>query len=111
MKVPKSTPYRNKKHLMNVAQLECQVCGKDGLTQAAHSNWSKHGKSFARKADDQYTAAMCMFCHQELDQGWMLTKEQRQAMWDMAWRKTVKRLVAEDKWPLDIPVPQEVVDQ
>jgi hypothetical protein len=107
MKFPKSQPYRNKKHLMNVAALECQVCGKDGATQAAHSNWAKHGKSFGRKADDQYTAAMCQFCHHELDQGWMLTKLQRQDMWTTAWIKTVKRLVAEGLWPDNVEIPEE----
>jgi hypothetical protein len=104
---PKSTPYRNKRHLMNVASLSCQVCGKDGATQAAHSNWGKHGKSFGRKADDQYTAAMCQFCHSELDQGHMLKKEQRQEMWGEAFRRTVKALVDSGKWPSDVPVPED----
>ena len=104
---PKSKPYRNKRHLMNVAMLPCQVCGKEGATQAAHSNWAKHGKSFSRKADDQYTAAMCVMCHAELDQGHMLTKEQRQEMWDGAFRRTVKALVDAGKWPAEIPVPED----
>ena len=78
-----------------------------GHTQAAHSNWAKHGKSFSRKADDQYTAAMCQFCHAELDQGSHMTKEQRQEMWNKAWIKTVQALVELGQWPTDVPVPEE----
>ena len=103
----KSQPYRNKRHLMNVAMLDCQVCGLSGHTQAAHSNWGKHGKSFGRKADDQYTAAMCQFCHSELDQGANLTKEQRQEMWEKAWIKTVHAIVELGQWPAEIEIPKE----
>ena len=107
MKFPKSKPYRNKKHLINVAMMDCQVCGASGPVQASHSNWSHHGKSMARKADDQYTAAICQSCHYEIDQGSHLTKEQRQEMWTNAWISTVRKLVKSGDWPLDIPEPEE----
>ena len=107
MKFPKSKPYRNKKHLINVALLDCQVCGAPGPVQASHSNWSHHGKSMARKADDQFTAAICQPCHAEIDQGSHMTKAERQEVWTNAWIKTVRSLVKSGDWPLDIPEPEE----
>ena len=110
MKFPKSKPYRNKRHLIYVAMMDCQVCGASGPVQASHSNWSHHGKSMARKADDIFVAAMCRSCHTELDTGSRLTKEERQAMWMDAWKKTVKRLVNDGDWPHDIDVPAEALE-
>lgn len=110
MKYPKSKPYRNKKHLINVAMLDCQVCGASTGSDAAHSNWSHHGKSMSRKADDIFVAAMCRSCHTELDVGSHLTKAERQELWTAAWKKTVKRLVDEGNWPHDIDVPQEALE-
>lgn len=107
MKFPKSKPYRNRKHLINVAMLDCQVCGASTGCDAAHSNWAHHGKSMSRKADDQYTAAMCRSCHAELDQGAHLTKAERQNMWTTAWIKTVRKLIKDGNWPIDVPEPEE----
>ena len=59
--------FRSKNHLKNVADLPCQHCGAEGQTQAAHSNWAKHGKGRGIKASDEYTAALCQACHAELD--------------------------------------------
>lgn len=84
--------YRSKSHLKNVASLACQHCGAEGQTQAAHSNWAKHGKGRGIKASDEFTAALCYTCHAELDQGMCLTKEERQAMWDKAYEKTLLAL-------------------
>ena len=111
MKFPKSKPYRNKRLLISVSMLECQVCGHPPSSDPAHSNWSHHGKSMSRKADDIFVAAMCRSCHTELDTGSRLTKEERQAMWMDAWKKTVKRLVNDGDWPHDIDVPVEALEE
>jgi len=106
LKFPKFRYWRSRQHLMNVASLPCQICGKEGMTQAAHANWAKYGKGRGIKASDEFTAACCMYCHQEIDQGWLMSKDERQAMWEMAWRKTVRELVARDLWSPDIEVPR-----
>jgi hypothetical protein len=97
--IPKFNYFRSKKHLKNVASLCCQHCGADGCTQAAHSNWAFHGKGRGIKASDQYTAALCHFCHYELDQGKNLSRLERQALWFNAWHKTVAKLQQQGKWP------------
>ena len=89
---PKFQYFRSRKHLMNVASLPCQHCGIEGQTQAAHSNWSKHGKARSLKASDEFTAALCYSCHAEMDQGMCLSKEERQMMWDNAYAKTLVEL-------------------
>ena len=99
----KTQAVRSKRHLMNVAALDCQHCGMAGHTQAAHSNQGIHGKSMARKADDQYTAALCQYCHAEIDQGAHLSKQQRQQMWTDAWISTAKELINRNQWNFEIP--------
>ena len=68
------------------------------MTQAAHSNWAKHGKGRGIKASDEFTAALCYTCHSELDQGMCLSKEERQTMWDEAHRKTLIELQKRGLW-------------
>lgn len=72
----KSAPHRNP-HLLAMARGKpCLFRIPDGVcnfnpetTVAAHSNWAVHGKSGARKADDQYSAWCCSSCHSWVDQG------------------------------------------
>ena len=97
--IPKFNYFRSKKHLKNVASLCCQHCGADGYTQAAHSNQLIHGKGRGIKASDEFTAALCLKCHYELDQGKNLSKEERIDMWENAWHKTVAKLQQQGKWP------------
>lgn len=94
--------FRSKNHLKNVASLECQHCGADGKTQAAHSNQAKHGKGGAIKASDEFTAALCLRCHFTVDQGSLLNKEQRREMWDKAHEKTVAALIEQGLWPEEL---------
>ena len=107
MMFPKYTYYRSKTHLKNVASLLCQHCGRDGTVQAAHSNWSEHGKGRGIKASDIYTAALCQDCHQELDQGKHLSKDERKRLWIEAHKKTVFTMTLLDLWPRDIGIPLE----
>jgi hypothetical protein len=75
------------------------------MVQAAHTNWG-HGKGRGIKASDEYTAALCLKCHYEVDQGKNLSREERQEMWEKAHRRTVQTLIAQGNWPKDVPIPQ-----
>ena len=102
--IPKHQYVRSQKLLKAVSRLDCQCCGAGGPTQAAHANWGG-GKGKGIKADDNLTAALCLKCHYEIDQGKNLSKEKRQEMWREAHLRTVKVLVDKGEWPDNIPVP------
>jgi len=103
--IPKFKYFRSKQHLKNVASLECQNCGVDNHTQAAHSNWvDLGGKARGIKASDEFTAALCVRCHFQIDQGTILSKEQRRELWEKAWRKTVAELQQSGKWPSEVKI-------
>ncbi len=97
---------RSKNLLKMVASLDCQVCGSGHMVQAAHTNWGG-GKGRGVKADDNLTAALCLKCHYEIDQGKTLSKEQRQKLWTDAHKATVKALA--NDWPVNIPKPTEIL--
>jgi hypothetical protein len=105
MKYPKTEYVRSRQLLMAVASLPCQHCGRHGMTQAAHANESSMGKGRGIKASDIYTAALCCYCHAELDQGKKWSREERATVWGDAWRKTVRTLLSEGMWPKNVPVP------
>jgi len=96
---------RSRQLLKAVASLPCQHCGRDGYTQAAHSNQAVHGKGRGIKSSDIFTAALCVTCHYLIDQGNTLSKEERLEIWNDAWVKTVRALVLGGDWPLSVPVP------
>ena len=97
--IPKFNYFRSKKHLKNVASLPCQHCGLEGYTQAAHSNQAKHGKGRSLRASDEFTAALCLKHHYELDQGRDMTKEERVEMWENAHKRTKDALIKQGLWP------------
>ncbi|CAI1527212.1 Protein of uncharacterised function (DUF1364) [Serratia quinivorans] len=73
--------YRNKKWLAAVGQIEqCVLCGKWGI-QVAHRNESK---GMGMKADDCATAALCVECHHEIDNGKTLSRDERRQLMDRA---------------------------
>ena len=76
----------------------------DGTVVAAHTNW-QGGKGRGIKADDNLIASLCYRCHTEIDQGSKLDKSQRQAIWCNAHEKTVKKLLALELWPIEVPIP------
>ena len=92
---------RSQKLLKAVAKLDCQCCGAGGPTQAAHSNWGG-GKGKGIKADDNLTAALCLKCHYELDQGNKLSKDERVEMWERAHNRTVAELKRLGVWPEEL---------
>ena len=66
--------YRSKKWLAAVGQIQqCVLCGAWG-TQVAHRN---EGKGMGLKVDDCATAAICICCHDSIDNGNKLTREER----------------------------------
>jgi hypothetical protein len=72
---------------------------------AAHGNWG-HGRGRGIKADDNQIASLCFFCHQELDQGKLMTKMERIGMWRTAHERTVDLLNELGLWPEDVPQPK-----
>lgn len=84
---PKENAFRSEKWLRAVASLDCVLCGAHG-TQAAHIN---EGKGMGIKTHDSWTAAMCVSCHSEIDQGGKMTREERRE----AMRKAVLLTLAE----------------
>lgn len=82
--------YRSPKLLAAVRQSPCQNCGiEDGTVVAAHSNQLRDGKGRGLKACDYRIAALCYNCHQQLDQGSKMTKNERIELWEEAHRKTI----------------------
>lgn len=73
--MPKTVAQRNPTLLAMARDQACMlkiegVCNHDwSTTVAAHSNSNQHGKSGARKADDQYHVYACFACHTWLDSG------------------------------------------
>lgn len=77
----KSQTFRSEKWLRAVASLDCVLCYRSGMTQAAHRN---EGKGMGIKSHDCWTAALCADCHREIDQGKQFTREERRALMDKA---------------------------
>jgi hypothetical protein len=92
MMFPKFNYVRDKKRLKAVAALPCQLCFKEGETQASHSNQALHGKGRSIKASDEFTAALCQACHYEIDQGSKLSQNGREQAWNLAFERTEKLL-------------------
>ncbi len=75
------TIYRSKKWLAAVGSIDqCVLCGAWG-TQVAHRN---EGKGTGIKVDDSLTAAICIPCHQEIDNGKNLSREERRQLMNRA---------------------------
>ena len=80
---------RSSKWLAAVRSLEhCVLCGAYGV-QAAHRN---EGKGLSQKTSDCLTAALCMTCHHELDNGNKLNLSERRARMDKAIVLTLEEL-------------------
>ena len=97
---PKHAYYRGSDWEKAVRQLPCQLCGLYGQTQSSHSNWSWSGKGKSIKGDD-LTAALCVECHVDIDQGAELSKSDRELFWLRAFFKTIKALFVAGKIKVD----------
>jgi hypothetical protein len=76
--------FRSPEYLAAVRTLNCVCCGRwRWYTQAAHSNQLRFSKAKGQKASDATSMALCCStpdfpgCHNRLDQGGMMTKEER----------------------------------
>jgi hypothetical protein len=87
--------FRSKKLLELCRQLPCQVCGRNnGTVVAAHRN---EGKGMGLKVSDALVCSMCFECHSEMDNGKILTKDERRDMWNRAFISTMKEFI-EREW-------------
>lgn len=92
----RSPRYRNPDLLALAYELDCQlqipgVC-EGGRGEPCHANWSDFGKGKSIKAHDCFFASGCRACHMEIDQGSRLTREEREAYWNLGWRGTMLAL-------------------
>lgn len=86
----RQTMYRNDKLLKLAQRSPCQICGiEDGTIVGAHSNQLRDGKGRGIKAHDFRIAYLCYRCHEEIDQGNKLLKEQRINLFEQAHRNTI----------------------
>jgi len=90
----KTPVFRSDKWLRAVASLPCMLCFREGATQAAHRNV---GKGMGMKTDDCFTAALCVDCHAEIDQGGALTRQERRDRLDQAILMTVRQLAVDGR--------------
>lgn len=73
---------RDPKRLMKIRLMDCCCgCGRKAPSQAAHSNFSKHGKARGLKADDRYTIPLFHECHAKFDQYNMGMNRQQSLEW------------------------------
>ena len=108
--VPKREYVHNKALREAYRRIPCawSLCGvEDGTVCCAHSNWHEHGKGGGIKADDSRGAALCSVHHAALDQGPAMTYEERKAGWTLAHHLSVRRLLSEGLWPIEVPVPAD----
>lgn len=106
--VPKRVYVRSLELLAAVRTLPCQITGRTGGTEPAHSNWSVHGKAGRIKADDNRVAAIHWTLHRELDQGSRWSARERRELWWTAHCSTVMHLYCLGMWPHDVPLPSLV---
>lgn len=79
-----------KKWFAAVASLEdCVLCLRNGV-QVAHSN---QDRGMAQKSAPWLTAALCPHCHNEIDNGKNLSRDERRALMDRAIVKTHDLLI------------------
>lgn len=82
--------YRNGKLLKVVREAPCMICGiEDGTVCASHSNQLRDGRGHNYKSHDYRIAALCYKCHNEIDYGKNMSREEKVAAWDDAHRKTI----------------------
>ena len=92
--ISQMTIFRSNKWLQAVREIDCCVlCGRYGV-QAAHRN---EGKGIGLKVDDSLTAALCPSCHERIDNGKDLSREERRSEMDRAIVLTLQKLTREGR--------------
>ena len=87
--IVKDAPFRSEAWLKAVRSLPCMRCFAEGQSQAAHRN---QGKAMQSKTDDSLTAALCVACHNEIDSGKDMTRQERREALDVAILMTLRAL-------------------
>lgn len=94
--------YRNRKLLDTAYQFPCMLrfpcCEGGDAGEPAHSNSVVQGKGGAMKAHDCFFVPACRSCHQRLDQGKDMTKEERRETWERAYWEFVPMAWASGLW-------------
>lgn len=85
----KQPRYESEPWIRAVASLHCVRCFREGATQAAHRN---EGKGMSMKTDDCWTAALCVDCHREIDQGKTMSRAEKREAMDTAILMTLREL-------------------
>lgn len=87
---------RDSGRLKKIRTMDCCCgCGRKAPSQAAHSNFSAHGKARGLKADDKYTIPMAHECHGKFDQYNMGMNREQSLEWFMQKLHDTNRLL---KW-------------
>ena len=87
---------RNPKRLSDIRKLPCVKCG-DPNSQAAHSNFSEHGKGRGIKANDLFTIPLCHRCHSDFDQYRTMGLEESRVWFEKMLSKTNRMLGMSDE--------------
>ena len=58
---------RDSARLQEIRKMPCCECGRAAPSQAAHSNFSIHGKGRGIKASDDYVIPLCVEHHYQFD--------------------------------------------
>lgn len=83
--------FRSKRLLERVRDCPCSICGAEDFTVcASHRN---EGKGLGLKVSDALVSALCFECHRQLDQGKDMTREERRALWDKAYIRTMQYMI------------------
>ncbi|HHQ1424422.1 DUF968 domain-containing protein [Acinetobacter baumannii] len=79
------------KRLNEIRALPCVRCGYPH-SQAAHSNFSEHGKGKGIKASDAFTVPLCHTCHFLFDTYQLGTRQESEALFD-GWLEKTERML------------------
>lgn len=78
MSRPKFSYVRSPALMALYRTIPCQNCGReDGTVVGAHSNQAIFGKGRGIKASDDRCASLCARCHNDVDQSYCLTGDER----------------------------------
>jgi len=83
--------FRSKRLLEAIRECPCANCGaEDSTIVAAHRN---QGKGMGIKTSDALVAGLCFTCHQDLDSGKNMNREERREFWNQAYIKTMQYMI------------------
>jgi hypothetical protein len=105
--IQKESVLRSKKHRMTVASMSCLSCQSASGVQAAHRN---EGKGMGIKACDSQIFPLCYLCHSALDQGGMMSKNERREHEKRLVDETRKILIDSKTWGDDIEAAYQKIN-